>query len=57
MKPKAFIRVDDGQRMSINKNGTYSWDFQKEDPEHHIFEYNLDLMESYVRTNNFKPEY
>lgn len=54
--PKAFIRSDDKQRMSINENGTYSWDFQKARPEYLVYEYRLENMLNFVEDGSFEIE-
>lgn len=54
--PTAFIRTDDGERMSLNEDGTYSWDYQKADPEHIIYKYKRDVMYSYVINGSFHIE-
>lgn len=55
--PIAFVRAGDNQRMSINHNGTYSWDHQKSDPKHLIYEYNIIDMKLFVNNNSFYEEY
>jgi hypothetical protein len=43
--------------MSINPNGMYSWDSQKEDPEHLIYEYTISTMTTLVGQGFFTAEY